>query len=167
MSSKHPEKKRSDSISKAQSNAELSAINKLSSSLFSKKIKIEKKKLKFGEYYFEPDGYAEDGNTIYILEVNSRIGPPKNGTFNKFFKDSYKLITIRKLLQEKRKNQKVILYLVFVDEESRKYFDLNQTRSWAALSIQEWSINLVTVELTEAEREAIKKAQIKQDLTLG
>lgn len=108
-------------------------------------------RVEIGGSHMQPDGISEDGSVV--VEVFAHIGTLKGGQRHKISTDALKLLAIRELHPDAR------LILAFVDEKAA-----GSVSGWKAETLKKQGIELMVVDLDEADRALVENAQAKQQM---
>ncbi len=108
-------------------------------------------RVELGGSHMQPDGMTEDGSVV--VEAFAHVGTLKGGQRHKVSTDALKLLAIRELHPDAR------LILAFVDEKA-----VGSVSGWKAETLRRNGIELLVVELDEADRALIEAAQAKQQM---
>jgi hypothetical protein len=108
-------------------------------------------RVEIGGSHMQPDGMSEDGSVV--VEVFAHVGTLKGGQRHKISTDALKLLAIRELHPNAR------LILAFVDKKAA-----GSVSGWKAETLKKQGIELVVIELDEADRALIEDAQAKQQM---
>lgn len=146
--------KRNDSRSDVQGDAEGVILKKASEVLG---IDIAPRAIKINSATVNVDGYGEGNGKVIIAEVYAHQGSLKSAQRNKVYADILKLIFIKQFL----KKDFIDAYIIFGDEEASNVL---KGTSWGSEVAKAYGIKPITVSLDSELREAIKTAQLKQDI---
>lgn len=108
-------------------------------------------RVELGGSHMQPDGMTADGSVV--VEVFAHVGTLKGGQRHKISTDALKLLAIRELHPDAR------LILAFVDEKAA-----GSVSGWKAETLKRNGIELIVVDLDEADRALIEDAQAKQKM---
>jgi hypothetical protein len=101
----------------------------------------------------EVDG--ADENLSVLTEIWAHQGSPKSAQKHKVLADTLKLLYVASTLPIRPR-----LVLCLADKEAARHF--TTSRSWAALALRDFGIEVRTIELPEQLRAAIRTAQERQ-----
>lgn len=95
---------------------------------------------------------VDDDETVFV-EAFARQGALKGGQKHKVCQDALKLITIGRRRPEAR------LILAFADDAAAKYA---RGGTWVAEALADWNVEVLVVDLSAADRAAIRAVQAAQ-----
>lgn len=146
--------KRTDSRSDVQGDAEGVILKKASELLG---VDLSPRTIKINSATVKVDGYDENNGKVILAEVYAHQGSLKSAQRNKVYADILKLIFIKQFL----KKDSIDAYIIFGDEEAS---GILKGVSWGSEVARLYGIKSLTVSLDTELREAIKTAQLKQDI---
>ena len=116
-------------------------------------VRLSKKQFALpGGEWLEIDGVCE--SPPILCEAWAHQGPPKSAQKNKVMTDAFKMLYASKFVSNPTR-----MILVFGDKKAAAHFE---GRSWIAQALRARQIEVQVVELPEATRAAILRAQKRQ-----